>query len=128
MKYYQVLPGFRRCDADDDVKIGRAFADLRTTDRREIHHHQFAIERIADFPEHAVAAILRMTVDEQLGAEQFLAAALDLDVNVGCATGIRHGLDGAEVVFAALARGAAPETLEVGVALATATAIGAVQV
>src|SRR4051794_18801262 len=103
MWYYQVLPWFRRCDADDDVEIGRAFADLRTTDRREIHHHQFAIKRIADFPEHAVAPILGMTVDEQLGAEQFLAAALDLDVNVGRAAGIRHRLDGTEIVLAALA-------------------------
>ena len=54
----------RRGEADHDVKVGRQLADLRLLDRLEIDQDQLAVERVADFAQHAVALILLVAVDE----------------------------------------------------------------
>ena len=69
-------------------------------------------------------------LDVALRGEILLAGPLELEVDVGRAAGIGHGLHGAEVVLAARAGEEAAEALEVGVAIcfALARAIARVQI
>src|SRR5204863_2205849 len=112
---------------DDDVEAGRQLADLRLLHRREIDQDQLALERVAELAEDAVALVLGVAVDEDLRGEQLAAALLDLDVDVRRAAGVRHRLDGPEVVLAAGAGQEAAEALAVGV-VAAAGAVAAVEV
>src|SRR5262245_35178906 len=98
--------------------MGRVFAELRPLDRLEIDQNQFPVERVAEAPEDSVSPVPRVSVNEDLASEQFLAALLHLDVDVrGRTSRVRHGLDGAEVILARRAGQKAAEALEVPVLL-----------
>src|SRR5262249_37658363 len=89
---------------------------LRLLDRGEIDEDQLAIDRLTDAAEDAVGAVLFEAADEDLRGDQLAAALLDADVDVRRAAGVRHRLDGAEVVLAGRAGGEPTVALEVRVA------------
>ena len=63
-----------------------------------------ALLGVADAAPDAVLVVAGMPLDVALRRQQVLAALLDLEVDVRRAAGVRHRLDGAEVVFAGASR------------------------
>ena len=79
----------------------------------EIDRHRVARLRVADALVDEVLLVLRLALDVALGGQEFFAALPDLEVNVRGPAGVRHRLDGAEVVFAGGPGQEPAETLEV---------------
>ena len=99
-----------------DVELCRQFSDARAFDGRKIHGDRGARLGIFDSLENTVALILRLALNVALRGPFLAALHFDREVNVPGAPGIKHRLDGAEIVFAAGAGEEAAKALEVLVA------------
>src|SRR5262249_37232062 len=108
----------RRRDAQDDVELRGELADPRLLERREIDAHSGLGLLVADAAVDAVLFVAGVALDVALRAEQFLAALLNLEVDVrrGPAR-IEDRLDRAEIVLAVGRGHETAETLEVLVLL-----------
>ena len=113
----RVIVIIRRRPTDNDVPVGFQFADLRTGDRFELGHCEFAQFGILNLPEYSVPCVLFVSLDQQLCRPDALAVLADGEMNVRRTTGVRHRLDGAEVVTAFDVRQKAAVSLEVGIAV-----------
>src|SRR6516164_9398251 len=115
---------FRRRDAEDDVEVSAVLNGVRIGHPPEADGDQLAIEDAADAAVNAVARVAGMAGDEELGGQELAVAALDLEMNVRAAAGIRNRLDGAEAILALLIRSESAKALEVAVAAAAAVGAG----
>src|SRR5438552_1975184 len=90
-----------RRNAQDDVELRRQFADARAFHGGKVHDDGFAGLGVADAAQDAVPFVAGLTLDVALRGEEFLAALLDLEVDMRRPPRVRDRLDSAEIVFAA---------------------------